>query len=70
MENDEIAKLARELDSQLTQKGLSTNILLGESGDWEYLYKVKDDASRSNVLSAFFSTSSSAYVGDLSHVEI
>lgn len=30
---------------------------------------MKDDASRSNVLSAFFSTSSSAYVGDLSHVE-
>lgn len=67
--NEEIAKLARELDSQLTQKGLSTNILLGESGDWEYLYKVKDDANRSNVLSAFFSTSSSAYVGDLSHVK-
>lgn len=49
-----MAKLARELDAQLTQKGLSTNILLGESGDWEYLYKVKDDANRSNVLSAFF----------------
>ena len=67
--NEEVAKLARELDAQLTQKGLSTNILLGESGDWEYLYKVKDDANRSNVLSAFFSSSSPAYVGDLSHVE-
>lgn len=67
--NEEVAKLARELDDQLTQKGLPTNILLGESGDWEYLYKVKDDANRSNVLSAFFSSSSPAYVGNLSHME-
>lgn len=67
--NDEIARLVRELDRELTSKGLDTDILLGESGDWEYLYQVKGDAARSNVLSAFFIPESSAYVGNLSHVE-
>lgn len=67
--NDEVAKLARELDAALTNRGLSTDMLLGESGDWEYLYKTKSDADRSNVLSAFFTPGSSAYVGDLAHVK-
>ena len=67
--NDEIARLARELDKELTQRNLSTEILLGESGDWEYLYKIKNDNNRSNVLSAFFTPGSSAYVGDLEHVK-
>lgn len=67
--NDEVAKLARELDAALTSRGLSTDMLLGESGDWEYLYKTKSDADRSNVLSAFFTPGSSAYVGDLAHVK-
>lgn len=67
--NDEVARLARELDAALSAKGLSTDILLGESGDWEYLYKTKTDANRSNVLSAFFTPGSTAYVGDLSHVK-
>lgn len=67
--NDEVARLARELDASLTAKNLSTDILLGESGDWEYLYKVKNDANRSNVLSDFFTPASAAYVGDLPHVK-
>ena len=67
--NDEVAALARELDMSLDDRGLSTDILLGESGDWEYLYKVKGDANRSNIFSAFFTPGSSAYVGDLAHVK-
>ncbi len=67
--NDEVARLARELDKSLSSSSLSTDILLGESGDWEYLYKTKSDDNRSNVLSAFFTPGSSAYVGDLAHVK-
>lgn len=67
--NDEVARLARELDKSLTSSNLSTDILLGESGDWEYLYKTKTDVNRSNVFSAFFTPGSSAYVGDLAHVK-
>lgn len=67
--NDQVARLTRELDAALTAQSLSTDILLGESGDWEYLYKTKSDANRSNVFSAFFTPGSSAYVGDLAHVK-
>lgn len=68
--NEQIAGVARALDKSLTENGLSsTDILLGEAGDWEYLYKVKSDAARSNVISAFFTPESSAYVGDLPHVK-
>ncbi|MDL2222272.1 beta-glycosidase [Parabacteroides sp. OttesenSCG-928-N08] len=68
--NDEIARLARELDAALTNEGLTTtDILLGEAGDWEYLYKTKSDAARSNTINDFFTPGSSAYVGDLAHVK-
>lgn len=67
--NEEVAKLTRELDAALTAANLSTDILLGESGDYEYLYQIKNDAARSNVLSAFFTPGSSAYIGDLNHVK-
>lgn len=67
--NEQVAQLARELDANLTANGLSnTDILLGEAGDWEYLYKVKNEQERSDVISAFFTPGSSAYVGDLQHV--
>lgn len=67
--NNEIARLARELDAALTVRNLSTDILLAEAGDWEYLYSAKSDPNRSNVLEAFFKQGSSAYVGDLKHVK-
>lgn len=67
--NNQVAQLARELDANLTANGLlNTDILLGEAGDWEYLYKVKNEQERSDVISAFFTPGSSAYVGDLQHV--
>lgn len=67
--NDEVAALIRELNGALDARGLSTDILPGEAADWEYLYRTKGDAVRSNVIPAFFDASSSAYIGDLSHVK-
>lgn len=67
--NDEVATLARELDEALDRRGLSTDILLGEAGDWEYLYKTKSDEDRSNVISSFFTQGETAYVGNLTHVK-
>lgn len=67
-QNAEIKKLVVELDNALTTHGLNTKILLTEAGDWEYLYKVKSDAARSNQMSAFFSASSENYIGNLAHV--
>lgn len=67
--NEEVATLVRELDSSLHSRNLSTDILMGESGDWEYLYKIKNDRARSNVIDDFFNPESSAYVGNLPHVK-
>lgn len=67
--NTEVAKLARELDAALTERGLSVDILPGEAGDWTYLYSTTSDANRSNVISSFFTPGSSAYIGDLVHVD-
>lgn len=68
-QNSEIKRLATELDKALESKNLSnTQILLAEAGDWEYTYKEKSDAQRSNVIYNFFDSTSANYVGDLKHM--
>ncbi len=67
--NTEASRLIRELDAALTARNLGTLILPGESGDWEYLYKVKNDAQRSNVMAAFYTPGTATYIGDLPHVK-
>lgn len=66
--NYEVAKLTKALDKQLTDKGLSTEIVVAEAGSWEYLYK-DNNAGRSNQFLDFFSSSSENYIGDLEHVK-
>ena len=67
--NTEVAKLTKELDAALTNKGLDdVKIVLGEAADWEYAYKTKNSDSYSNCIDAFFNASSTNYVGNLSHV--
>lgn len=65
-QNEEVAKLARELDKSLTSRGLSTGIMIGEAGHWDCLYQ--GPAARENCIDAFFNPSSKAYVGDLEHI--
>lgn len=67
-QNNEVKRLTVELDNALEKSGLSTKILLSEAADWEYLYKEKNGAGRSNVIESFFGTSSANYVGNLTHV--
>lgn len=67
--NEQVARLVRNLDSKLTEKGLDTDILVGEAGNWKYLYQQEGDKLRGDVMSAFFSSSSSSYIGNLSHVK-
>ena len=66
-QNSEVARLIRELDRALTDKQADVTILPGEAGDWEYLYKTKGDATRSNVIADFFTPSSADYIGNLKH---
>lgn len=65
-QNEEVAKLARELDKSLTDRGLSTGIMINESGHYVCLYE--GNSARENCIDAFFNSSSKAYVGDLEHV--
>ncbi|MDR0939993.1 MAG: beta-glycosidase [Mediterranea sp.] len=67
--NEEMARLAKELDKSLTTAALPVDLLLNESADWEYLYRAKDDANRSNSLATFFTPGASTYIGDLAHVK-
>lgn len=67
-QNSEIKRLVVELDKALTSRGLDSKMLITEAGDWEYLYRVKGDAGRSNQIHEFFSPESSNYIGDLPSV--
>lgn len=69
-QNDEIRHLVVELDQALARRALDTKILITEAGDWEYLYKVKNDPGRSNQMEVFFSKESENYIGDLTHVPL
>ncbi|MCH5223268.1 MAG: beta-glycosidase [Muribaculaceae bacterium] len=65
-QNDEVAKLSRELDKALTQRGLNTEISIGEAGSWSSLYE--GGSGRERTINAFYNPNSSAYVGDLAHI--
>lgn len=62
-QNDEIRKLAIELDKEITRKKLNSKILLTEAGSWDNLYKVKKRAS--NQIYTFFDKESPDYIGSL-----
>lgn len=65
--NEQVAKMARELDKALAAKGLNTKISLGEAGHYVCLYEGND--SRENTLDNFYTPGSAAYIGDLPRVD-
>lgn len=65
--NEQVARIARELQSALDSKNISTKISLGEAGAWDCLYEGEN--SRHNVLENFYTQGNSAYIGDLSRVD-
>ena len=67
-QNSEIKRLATELDNSLTTNELSTKVMLGEAGAWNYLYETDGDADRKNVIDNLFGAESPSYVGDLTSV--
>ncbi|MEX6686210.1 glycoside hydrolase [Danxiaibacter flavus] len=64
--NDEIAHVIRSLDESLTQKKLSTKILLPEAGMLTYLYGGKGNAA--SQMQSFLDPAGKNYVGSLKHV--
>lgn len=66
--NEQIAKLAKELDKSLTDRDLDTRILLAEAASWTDLYE-GNASDRSNAIEAFYNPSSKSYIGDLKHTD-
>ena len=69
-QNDEIAQLVRQLNTSLDNRSLTTQILIPEAAEWQYLtggWSIIHTHATSQ-LDAFFGSSSTSYVGNLSHV--
>lgn len=67
-QNEQIARLAKELDKALDAKGLDTRILIAEAASWTDLYDGNPN-DRSKAIDAFYNPSSKSYVGDLKHTD-
>ncbi|MCC8115176.1 MAG: beta-glycosidase [Bacteroidales bacterium] len=65
--NYQVANIARKLESALIDKGIPTQISLGEAGAWDCLYSGSDDHEK--TLEHFFTPGDDAYIGDLTRVD-
>ena len=66
--NSEIAGTVRLLDKNLTDNNLATQIVVCESGKYDYLYGKSDKPGCEDHLNDFFTSASPDYIGDLHHV--
>lgn len=65
--NAEIVDLVKVLSTQLPSKSRETELVIGEAGQWDFLYGKNTDG-RGDQISEFFSPASANYVGDRPHV--
>lgn len=71
--NEEASRLYRALDKALTEKGVNSKILIGESGDWKALYETYGWWTKSSdkidlIRDYFDSSRTSTYIGDLKNL--
>ena len=66
-ENPEITALTKSLSQKLAAKNSTAKVVVGEAGQWNYLYGSNTDG-RGDQISQFFSSSSSNYIGNLPNV--
>ena len=69
-QNDEIARLVRQLDTSLESRALDTKILIPEAAEWQYLtggWSIIHTHATSQ-LNAFFDTGSASYIGNVRHL--
>jgi len=67
--NSEIKELVTELNTDIENEGLSTEIVIGEAGAYTYIYDGTYSTTHANQIEDFFGSSSSNYIGDLAHVK-
>jgi O-glycosyl hydrolase len=66
-QNEEIRKIAIELDKSLINRKLKTKIIILETASWEYAYE--GDKRASKTIYEFFDKKSNNYIGNLKTVE-
>lgn len=66
--NTEIARLVRQLSTRFDGNHAKTEVVIGEAGQWDFLYSKNEDG-RGDQISQFFSPSSSNYIADLPNVK-
>lgn len=62
--NTDISSLVKLLSQQLTAQNTPAKVVVGEAGEWTFLYGSNTD-DRGDQISQFFSSSSSNYIGNL-----
>jgi hypothetical protein len=63
-QNSEIANLVKSLSGKLTSQGASAKTVVGEAGQWDFLYGRNTDG-RGDQINQFFSSSSPNFIGNL-----
>ncbi|UCD52034.1 MAG: hypothetical protein JSW27_05225 [Phycisphaerales bacterium] len=67
--NEELYALVRYLSRELSERKLSTQMVIGEAGTIGHIAKIMDDDGRDNQAHFFFNPTSPFYIGDLPNVE-
>lgn len=67
-QNSEVASLTKEINSKIETAGIPTQIILGEAGSFEYLYK-NNLEGRSDIVADMFTATGTNYIAGLSHVK-
>ena len=68
--NAEAWQLIKELNTQITSKGLTSRLAIGEVAAHNYAYgPVSNNTGRSDVINYFWNPSSAGYIGSLNSVE-
>ncbi len=67
--NQDIAELVRQLSSRLDDKAPTTEIVVPEAAELQFLYTTNGKPGRANQIDAFFKSSSNQYIGNLNNVK-
>jgi hypothetical protein len=67
--NEELYVFIKYLSKELSERGLSTNMVIGEAGTIGHIAKNMDDDGRDNQAQFFFNPESPFYIGNLPNVE-
>lgn len=63
-QNSEIAELVKDLSGKLATQAPASRAVVGEAGQWNYLYGSNSDG-RGDQINQFFNSTSASYIGNL-----